>query len=46
MQKISNSHVLPVQLLIGFVFLEFGIFIPINYLVVQAADAGMSSNLA
>jgi MFS family permease len=30
----------------GFVFLTFGIFIPINYLVIQAMDAGMSYNLA
>jgi MFS family permease len=30
----------------GFVFLTFGIFIPVNYLVIQAMDAGMSYDLA
>ncbi|KAJ5987253.1 monocarboxylate transporter [Penicillium sp. IBT 35674x] len=35
-----------VLLILGFVFLTFGIFIPIDYLVVQAMSAGMSSYLA
>lgn len=30
----------------GFLFLTFGIFIPINYLVVEAMNAGMSYTLA
>jgi hypothetical protein len=30
----------------GFLLLTFGIFIPINYLVIQAMDAGMSYALA
>ncbi|CEO58969.1 hypothetical protein PMG11_03661 [Penicillium brasilianum] len=30
----------------GFLLLTFGIFIPINYLVIQAMDAGMSYDLA
>lgn len=32
--------------ILGFVFLTFGIFIPIDYLVGQAMSAGMSSYLA
>ena len=32
--------------ILGFVFLTFGVFIPINYLVVQAMQAGMSAYLA
>ncbi|KAJ5553360.1 monocarboxylate transporter [Penicillium frequentans] len=35
-----------VLVILGFVFLTFGIFIPIDYLVVQAMSAGMSSYLA
>ncbi|KAJ5917668.1 MFS general substrate transporter [Penicillium verhagenii] len=35
-----------VLLVLGFVFLTFGVFIPIDYVVVQALSAGMSSNLA
>lgn len=31
---------------LGFFFLTFGVFVPINYLVVQATKVGMSSNLA
>ncbi|KAJ5658503.1 monocarboxylate transporter [Penicillium longicatenatum] len=33
-------------IILGFIFLTFGIFIPIDYLVVQAMSAGMSSYLA
>lgn len=35
-----------VLLVLGFVCLAFGVFIPINYIVVQAVDAGMSAALA
>lgn len=35
-----------VLVILGFVFLTFGIFIPIDYLVVQAMSTGMSSYLA
>ncbi|RDW91653.1 hypothetical protein BP5796_02818 [Coleophoma crateriformis] len=35
-----------VLLLVGFFFLTFGVFIPINYLVIQAIDEGMSDSLA
>lgn len=38
---------LPMLLLfLGFFFLTFGVFIPINYIVIQAIDEGMSQNLA
>ncbi|KAJ5291607.1 hypothetical protein N7478_000858 [Penicillium angulare] len=32
--------------ILGFLFLTFGVFIPIDYIVVQAMSAGMSPNLA
>jgi MFS family permease len=35
-----------VLLVLGFMCLTFGVFIPINYIVVQAVDAGMSAALA
>jgi MFS family permease len=35
-----------ILVVLGFMLMTFGIFIPINYLVVQAMDAGMSYNLA
>lgn len=35
-----------VLLVLGFVCLAFGVFIPINYIVVQAVDAGMGAALA
>lgn len=35
-----------ILVIMGFLFLTFGIFIPINYLVVEAMDAGMSYYLA
>lgn len=35
-----------VLLLLGFFFLTFGVFIPINYIVIQARDDGMSNYLA
>jgi nitrate/nitrite transporter NarK len=35
-----------VLLLIGFFFLTFGVFIPINYIVIQAIDDGMNADLA
>lgn len=40
------TEVKMVLVFVGFLFLTFGVFIPINYLVVQAIDAGMSYNLA
>lgn len=35
-----------ILVVLGFFFLTFGVFVPINYLVVQATKVGMSSNLA
>lgn len=35
-----------ILLLLGFFFLTFGVFIPINYIVIQAIDYGMSNDLA
>ena len=35
-----------VLLLLGFFFLTFGVFIPINYVVIQAIDDGMAADLA
>jgi hypothetical protein len=35
-----------VLLLLGFFFLTFGVFIPINYVVIQAIDDGMTADLA
>ncbi|KIN03225.1 hypothetical protein OIDMADRAFT_102909 [Oidiodendron maius Zn] len=52
-QKISKDTLLQpfrevpmVLLLLGFFFLTFGVFIPINYIVIQAIDDGMSNDLA
>lgn len=35
-----------VCVILGFLFLTFGVFIPINYLVVEALSQGMDANLA
>lgn len=35
-----------ILLLLGFFFLTFGVFIPIDYVVIQAIDEGMSKDLA
>ena len=40
------TEVKMILVFVGFLFLTFGVFIPINYLVVQAIDAGMSYDLA
>jgi MFS transporter, MCT family, aspergillic acid transporter len=52
-QKISRGTILQpfrevpmILLLLGFFFLTFGVFIPINYIIIQAIDDGMSNDLA
>lgn len=35
-----------ILLVLGFFFLTFGVFVPIDYIVVQATSNGMSNNLA
>lgn len=52
-QKISKTTLLHplkeipmINVVLGFFFLTFGVFVPINYLVVQATKVGMSNSLA
>jgi MFS family permease len=40
------SEIKMLLIIAGFLFLTFGVFIPINYLVIQAIDAGMNYELA